>query len=195
MDVKNINILIIEDDAVIAGGLSLSLTKLGFNKALVAYDDESALEVFRKNVPKLIFMDFNLGSKKDGAELAAIMKEEVPSVSIIFTTAVVEEENIKRAIATDPDGYLIKPYSEDDLRAVVHLAVMKLSKENKEGLLEEGITDFSKKIKLKRKELGLTQEEASERLEMNYRHYQNIETGKVDPKLTTLKKLIKFFKI
>jgi len=46
-----------------------------------------------------------------------------------------------------------------------------------------------------RKKLNLTQEELAEKLDISWRQLQRIETGKNDPSLITLKKLIKVLKI
>jgi len=45
-----------------------------------------------------------------------------------------------------------------------------------------------------RKKLNLTQEELAEKLDISWRQLQRIETGKNDPSLITLKKLIKVLK-
>ncbi len=52
---------------------------------------------------------------------------------------------------------------------------------------------IAKNLKLLRKISRITQQELSSKLELNYRHYQSIEAGKVDLKLSTLERLADFF--
>ena len=40
-------------------------------------------------------------------------------------------------------------------------------------------------------DLGLTQKEFATKININYRHFQNIESGKVDIKLSTIPKILK----
>ncbi len=54
---------------------------------------------------------------------------------------------------------------------------------------------IAKNLKLLRKINRITQQELSSKLELNYRHYQSIEAGKVDLKLSTLERLADFFGI
>ncbi|EQC52535.1 helix-turn-helix domain-containing protein [Bacteriovorax sp. DB6_IX] len=50
--------------------------------------------------------------------------------------------------------------------------------------------DLSRIIKARRRELGLSQIDMATQLEINYRHYQDIETGKINLKLDTFVKII-----
>ncbi len=43
--------------------------------------------------------------------------------------------------------------------------------------------------------MGLSQVAASEKMQIDYRHYQNIEGGKINLRLDTLIKLINFYKL
>lgn len=54
---------------------------------------------------------------------------------------------------------------------------------------------IARNLKLLRKINRITQQELSSKLELNYRHYQSIEAGKVDLKLSTLERLSDHFKI
>lgn len=51
------------------------------------------------------------------------------------------------------------------------------------------------KARKKRKALGLTQQQASKALGLNYRHYQDIERSKVNLRLDTVCKLLTFYEL
>lgn len=57
----------------------------------------------------------------------------------------------------------------------------------------EFVLEFGKKIKARRKEMGLSQVRAAEHMRVDYRHYQNIENGKINVRLDTLILLTDFY--
>lgn len=54
---------------------------------------------------------------------------------------------------------------------------------------------IAKNLKLLRKINKITQQDLSSLLDLNYRHYQSIEAGRVDLKLSTLERLADHFKV
>ena len=55
------------------------------------------------------------------------------------------------------------------------------------------LVDFGKLLKKARKGMGLSQVNAAADMKIDYRHYQNIEGGKINLRLDTMMKLIKFY--
>ncbi len=70
--------------------------------------------------------DINLKSDIDGIDLYRSLNIKTP---IVYVTAYQDESTISRAVQTDPIGYLIKPYNENELLALLKLATYKI--ENK----------------------------------------------------------------
>lgn len=54
---------------------------------------------------------------------------------------------------------------------------------------------FGQEIKVERKKMGLSQISAAKGMHLDYRHYQNIEGGKINLRVDTLLKLIQFYKL
>jgi DNA-binding NarL/FixJ family response regulator len=192
MDNKT-KILVVEDDPIIASGIELELKSFGFENIIKAHDARLALELFQNEKPDFAFLDINLGDGIDGIALAKNLKGKDSNFPIVFITAAGDANTIREAIEAEPDGYLVKPYKTADLLAVVHVIMKK--RENLPQEFNQQVDDLYSIIKTKRTEMKLTQAQAAEALDMNYRHYQDLETGKVDPKLTTLKRLIAFYNI
>lgn len=57
------------------------------------------------------------------------------------------------------------------------------------------LVEFGKLLKKQRKAMSLSQVNAAEQMKIDYRHYQNIEGGKINLRLDTFMKLIEFYKI
>lgn len=108
-------ILIVEDDLIIAMVLERMIEKLGFkvgNKVTTARD---AITLAKTNSPDLILMDIQLKNKTDGI---TAMKEirKYSSVPVIYITGNSDEFYLKKAKETRYVDYLVKPIQMEDLR-------------------------------------------------------------------------------
>lgn len=61
--------------------------------------------------------------------------------------------------------------------------------------MEPFLKEFGKTLKQTRKTMGLSQVTAAQNMRIDYRHYQNIEGGKINLRLDTLMKLVKFYSL
>lgn len=61
--------------------------------------------------------------------------------------------------------------------------------------MESFLKEFGKALKTTRKQMGLSQVTAAQNMRIDYRHYQNIEGGKINLRLDTLMKLVKFYNL
>ena len=120
---NNLNILIVEDESLVALELSNSIENLGFHVVDYVTTPKMVTEVFQKEKVDLILMDINLGDEIDGIDLYKSLNTQIP---IIYLTAYQDETTISKAIGTDPLGYLIKPYNENELLALLKLATYKI---------------------------------------------------------------------
>lgn len=120
---QNLEILIVEDETLLAMELAESINHMGFHVVDYVTSCAMALEVVHTSKINLILMDINLGEELTGIELYKLFDTSVP---VIYLSAYRDDETIAQAIETDPIGYLVKPYDEDDLKAVLKLALFKL---------------------------------------------------------------------
>lgn len=118
------DILIVEDEILNARFLEAILTELGHNIVACVTTGDGALEIFRENKVDFVFMDINIDGTIDGIESASLLNNyrEVP---IIYTTGFGRSEIIGRANDTNIYGYLIKPFDERDIEAVLSVAIHK----------------------------------------------------------------------
>lgn len=119
-------ILVVEDEAIIARDLQRSLGRLGYAVPATARGGAEALAWLEENTPHLILMDIGLKGAMDGIELAHAVRARW-DIPIIFLTSYSDEPTVDRAKATGPYGYLIKPFREGELRITIEVALHKHS--------------------------------------------------------------------
>src|SRR5215212_3964855 len=115
-------ILIVEDEAIIAMGLRIALRSFGYEVAAQTSSGEEAVMLAEETRPDLVLMDVTLRGGMDGIEAAGRIREQL-DVPVIYLTALVDEDTMRRANATNPSGYLVKPFAEEELREAVEAAL------------------------------------------------------------------------
>ena len=121
---KVINILIVEDELLIAKNLSHKLQKLGYQIADIVSSGADAIQRAGELKPDLILMDIVIKGDLDGIETAAIINQ-VFDIPIIYTTAYADDETLQRAENTGSYGYLLKPFKEREMHATIKIALSK----------------------------------------------------------------------
>ena len=118
------NILIVEDELLIAKSIAKKLKKLGYNIAKIVASGKEAIQYASEASLDLILMDIAIKGKIDGIETANRIKKIVDT-PIIFLTAYVNDETLNRASKTGCYGYLIKPFRDKELQATVQMTLSK----------------------------------------------------------------------
>lgn len=113
------DILIVEDEAEIAGLIQLSLEKEGFS-CQSCRDGLTALRLFQEQQPDLIILDLMLPGL-DGLEVCARIRQKPGAKDpyILMLTAKGEEIDRVIGLSTGADDYLVKPFSPRELTARV----------------------------------------------------------------------------
>lgn len=114
---KNINILVADDEARIRGLLSQFFQrKLGY-KVIEAEDGEEALNIFMSGKPRinLVILDVMM-PKYSGWQVLEKIKE-TSNVPVIMLTAKAEEESQLKGFKLGADDYVTKPFSPNVLLA------------------------------------------------------------------------------
>jgi signal transduction histidine kinase/AmiR/NasT family two-component response regulator len=115
-------ILVVDDEGIIAMDLQLKLRNLGYDVPAVAHSAEQAIEKIAESRPELVLMDINMGSGMDGIAASEHIREYF-GVPVVFLTAYADDETLQRAKLTGPYGYIVKPFTENELRIAVELAI------------------------------------------------------------------------
>ena len=123
------NVLVVEDESIVAKDIQQSLTKLGYNVIGTASTGEKALLLAEEFVPDIVLMDIMLKGGINGIDTAAQIKEKL-AIPVIFLTAYADEGTLAKAKVTEPYGYIIKPFKEIDLHTSIEMALYKHKKES-----------------------------------------------------------------
>jgi diguanylate cyclase (GGDEF)-like protein/PAS domain S-box-containing protein len=115
-------ILIVEDERVAAWNIQAALEKFGYTVVANVSSGERAVLLAEALKPDLVLMDIRLPGAIDGIEAAAKIRNQF-RIPIVFLTAHAEDMTIDRAIATDPYGYLIKPFKRTELHTTITTAL------------------------------------------------------------------------
>lgn len=119
MDKKKV--LIVEDDLIIQRLIQICLNNLGYEVCGTAGTGEEAVASAQKIKPDFVLMDINLSGRIDGIDAAREIKAH-SDARIIFLTAFSDEKIIERAKEIQPAGFILKPFTNNDLRVTLELA-------------------------------------------------------------------------
>jgi PAS domain S-box-containing protein len=118
------NILIVEDEAVVAADLAGKLERAGYRSVGIACDGEDAVETAKALAPDLVLMDIRLAGPMDGIKTAERI-QALRNIPIVYLTAHSDMATLRRAAATEPFGYILKPFEERDVTTQIEIALFK----------------------------------------------------------------------
>jgi CheY-like chemotaxis protein len=116
------SILIVEDDTILARVEEWRLKKIGYRVCGRAVTGAEAIRLAAALKPDAVLMDVGLPGDIDGIETARMIKEE-SGIPVIFVTSYSDANTLERAKTTHPDGYIVKPFEDNDLRVAIGLAL------------------------------------------------------------------------
>jgi PAS domain S-box-containing protein len=123
-------ILIVEDEAIVASDIALTLRSLRYSVIGTVATGEDAVAKAASSHPDLVLMDIRLAGEMDGIHAAHLIHKEQP-IPIIFLTAHADHATLNRAKAIAPYAYLVKPFSPRELEAALETALFRASMERK----------------------------------------------------------------
>jgi hypothetical protein len=118
----NTTILIVEDENIVALDLQQRLLNLGYRVAGRATMAIEAIEKAAESRPNLVLMDIRLKGNLDGISAADQIRSRF-DIPVIFLTAYSDETTFERAKLTEPHGYLLKPFEDNDLHTTIQMAL------------------------------------------------------------------------
>jgi 1,2-diacylglycerol 3-beta-glucosyltransferase len=107
-------VLIVEDEVLVAEAMSHFLDHAGHNVLGIAKDAVSALSQAAAEHPDVVLMDVRLAGTSDGIATAHKMQAQ-QRVEVVFVTAYGDARTRARAAAVQPAGFLLKPFSSEEL--------------------------------------------------------------------------------
>jgi len=116
---KQLKIMIVDDSLsarmLLKNAFSDSIKK--YSVFIEAVDGEEAVELFKKELPNIVFMDLTM-PKMNGKEALLEIKKIAPDVDVVMVTADRQKETKKELIESGASNVLNKPVDEDELRDI-----------------------------------------------------------------------------
>jgi signal transduction histidine kinase len=119
--VKRPNILIVEDEIIIARDIQAQLEGMGYAVAGRAVAGQEAVALADALRPDLVLMDIQLAGPMDGIVAAQAIRDQF-FIPVVFLSAFAADAIIARAKLTEPYGYILKPFSERELHTVIEMS-------------------------------------------------------------------------
>ncbi len=117
-------IMVVEDEGVVAMQVAETLKGLGYEVPLVVMSGEEAVSKLLETEPDLVLMDIHLRGGVSGIEAAHRIRQRL-DVPIVYLTAFSDAETLDQAQLTEPYGYVLKPFEEKSLHAILQMSLMK----------------------------------------------------------------------
>lgn len=126
---NGIRILIVEDEALVALDMAMILDAAGYQVIDTKPTGDSALAALKTAadsgaLPDLVLMDIALRGALDGIETTRQIKSAYAGIPIVFVTGQADPITRARAETTAPAGYLLKPFTPEQLvgfvKSVIH---------------------------------------------------------------------------
>ncbi len=118
-------ILIVEDEFIVANDLSKILTDAGFEVTGIADSFEQALRLIEKKRPYICLLDIRLKGEKTGIDLAKHLQGL--GIPFIFLSANSSKAILEEAKTTKPYGFLVKPFRNKDVIIALETAIHRIS--------------------------------------------------------------------
>jgi len=117
------SVIIVEDEKITAMDLKQKLINLGFEVPAIISNGEDAVNTAAELRPDVVLMDIVLQGKMDG--IHAAQKISSLDIPVVFLTAYSDDKTLQRAKATNPYGYITKPYHDKELQLVLETTIQK----------------------------------------------------------------------
>ncbi len=115
-------ILIVEDEGLIARHLKQTLEQLGYTVVGIASSGQEALELLSLVSADLTLMDIKIRGAEDGVSTAESIRQRF-DIPVVYLTSHADPATLDRAQRTHPFGYVVKPFTTIDLQVAIEIAL------------------------------------------------------------------------
>lgn len=125
-----VRVLIAERDVETSNLLSSFFDKWGGYEVVAAVSDShTIIEQFENLKPDLMLIDLFLGKEGSAIELVSQLKKDY-HLPILYLTSELSDKLIQESLDSEPSGYLIKPFDENQLKTTIESSISSFSKIN-----------------------------------------------------------------
>lgn len=135
---KQIQVLIVEDEFIIADYIQGCLLNLGYDVVGICSCYNEAITALQNHHPDIAIIDIGIKGDKNGIDIANYISENL-HIPFIFASSHGDKGTIDKAKKTRPAAYLVKPFTEEDLYATIETALINFSNQKIKAEPEEEI--------------------------------------------------------
>jgi CheY-like chemotaxis protein len=128
-------ILIVEDHATVAEDCRDCLENLGYRVTDVVASGEEAVEAAERDRPDIVLMDIRLRGEMDGIQAAERIRDLL-GIPVLFLSAYSDRTLLRRARQVGSFGYLVKPFQENELFAMLEMTLFRAKAEMERRAME-----------------------------------------------------------
>ncbi|MDW3209348.1 MAG: LytTR family transcriptional regulator DNA-binding domain-containing protein [Reichenbachiella sp.] len=123
-----ISVLIVEDELIIANDLQDILESNNYHVIGIAKSYDLAINKLSTKQPDIVLLDIQIDGSKDGIDLANTIRNEY-EIPFVFISSHTDRATLDRAKKSKPNGFLVKPFEDEDVFVAVEMALSNFSKE------------------------------------------------------------------
>lgn len=123
------NLLIVENEGVVAGKIKRRLEESGYIVCAVAHDGETALAAVAELQPDLVLIDIGLKGEMDGVETAGQIRERF-SLPVVYLSTGTDPETPERGQHGERFGFVAKPFETRSLIVAIERALNRYHRES-----------------------------------------------------------------
>ncbi len=128
----NLNILIVEDEVIIAETLQEMLRELGHLNSQRCKRWQEAEALIKSDQFDLAILDINLSGEQEGIQLGHLCAKL--GLPYFFLTSYSDRKTIMEAKVAKPGNYVIKPFSPEEIMVAIELSLLHSQPEMEEKL-------------------------------------------------------------
>ena len=118
VDNKVVKLLIADDVAMLRDMLRAMIKKEGQFKIYEANNGDEALRIYKTNMPSIVFLDVNMPGCDGMSVLESIRAHDI-STFVVMVSGNNTAENVIAAVNAGASGYVIKPFSQKNISAII----------------------------------------------------------------------------
>lgn len=126
-------ILIVEDEQELALNIKDILEFIGYEVVTILDNGLDVIEFLDSHHVDLIFMDIQIKGAINGTELCKKIKTS-KNIPIVYLTAFSDKSILDKIALTDYEGYLLKPFTLQDLQSAAYLALKNVGEKSNPNL-------------------------------------------------------------
>ncbi|MBB4823417.1 DNA-binding response OmpR family regulator [Sporosarcina luteola] len=136
---RNISILVADDEKEIANLIAIHLTKEGYH-VITAFDGQEAIEAIQNHSIDLVILDIMM-PKMDGYEVTRHIRDQ-HIMPIIFLSAKTSDFDKVHGLVIGADDYMTKPFTPIELVARVNAQLRRFLKLNQSNTASKSQLEF-----------------------------------------------------